>query len=106
MAKLTNAQLIDELTALRVDRENLSLALHNVTEQRDFLLADRNRLVDEIAEMIAAAKPAPRAYKPAYQAPRNEAARLAHDEYMAAMNAAKHLAMTTGRPVVVQRRAA
>lgn len=102
MAKLTNAQLLSELTALRVDRENLSLALHNVTEQRDFLLADRNRLVDEVAEMVAAATPAPRTTRPVYVPRQPDAAQVAFLELRRAQMAhAKAEAMRTGRSVRV-----
>jgi chorismate mutase len=86
MAKLTNAQL--------------TLALTNATTERDFLLADRNRLVDEVAALKAAA-PAPRQQRAVYVRPHDPTLEAKHTAYVLALMRAREEAVRTGRAVRV-----
>lgn len=86
MAKPTLASLRAELEALR----------HNAS----LVETERDSLRDEVAKLKAAA-PA-RTSKPAYVRPGpTEAQRIAHEQYVATLMAARALAMKTGRSVRV-----
>jgi len=87
MARITLAAALSTIETLR----------HNaqiVETERDSLRAE--------VEALRAAAPAPKPVKPAYVRPQpSEEQRLAHEAYVAALLAARNLAMKTGRSVVV-----
>lgn len=81
---------------LKLALEQLEALRHNAS----LVEAERDSLRNEVAQLKAAA-PA-RTTKPAYVRPEQSAAqREAHDRYVAALIAAKNLAMRTGRSVRV-----
>lgn len=82
---LTKTQLIDQLAELRAHCNNIETQLASRTSERDFLLAQRNKL-------------SPRA---AYVHQRTAEEQRVHAEYAAALAAAKQLAMSTGKSVRV-----
>jgi len=87
MARIT---LTAALSTIETLRHNAQI----VETERDSLRAE--------VEALRAAAPAPRAAKPAYVRPQpTDAQREAHDAYVAALLAAKTLAMSTGRSVLV-----
>ena len=98
--QLTKSQLIDNIAALRVATEGLELQLHNRTEECNFLRADRDRLVDEVAALKAAA-PAPRQQRAAYVRPHDPVLEARHTAYVQALLRAREEAARTGKSVRV-----